>query len=97
MRNALDEAVDDFVSEVGAALVDVSSLAGRPLSHDQARRDAATEAFTLACAVIDADGRVSDTQLWGLISAFAGKLTTSIASSTPNALREAGLLATSAS
>ncbi|MDH4144494.1 MAG: AAA family ATPase, partial [Acidimicrobiia bacterium] len=42
---------------------------------------------------IDADGRVSDTQLWGLISAFAGKLTTSIASSTPNALREAGLLA----
>ncbi len=91
--SALEDAVADFVAEIGDALVDVYRIAGRPPDAERARRDAALEAFTLASAILDADGRLSDTQLWGLLGAFAGKLETNLIGATPENLRAAGLLA----
>jgi hypothetical protein len=92
-QSALEDAVADFVAEIGDALVDVYRIAGRTPDAERARKDAALEAFTIAAAVLDADGRLSDYQLWGLLGAFAGRLDTNLIGATPEKLREAGLLA----
>ena len=89
-RSALDDAVDDFVNEVGAAIDDLSRLAQRPV---QGTNLAGQEAFTIAAAVLDADGRHSEEQLWALIAAFAGRLDTSLADATPAGVRDAQLVA----
>jgi hypothetical protein len=89
-RSLLDDAVADFVVEVGAALADVATRAGRGASR--AEGDAALDAFSLVSALIDVDGRLSDPQLWALIGAFAGRLEASLTAATPAAVREAGLV-----
>lgn len=89
-RSLLDDAVADFVVEVGHALGDVASRAGR--AADRAERDAALDAFSLVTALIDLEGREDDAQLWALIGAFAGRLDTSLAAATPDAVRRSGLV-----
>jgi hypothetical protein len=97
MPTALDDAVDDFIAEVGSGLADVSARIGRPDTTNAAGTstsalDAGVEALAVASAVLDADGRFSDEQLWGLIAAFAGKLPSSLVGATPSHVRESGML-----
>jgi hypothetical protein len=97
MPGALDDAVDDFIAEVGSALADVSTRIGRAdvpnaSGTPTSALDAAVEALALASAVLDVDGRFSDEQLWSLIAAFAGKLPASLVGATPAQVREAGIL-----
>ena len=91
MATALEDAVSDFVSEIGAALADVMAATGTG-DRDVARRDAALEAFTVVCAVADADGRHADDELWALITTFAPLLDTQLAGATPETVRQAGLV-----
>ncbi len=92
MGTPLADAVDDFVSEVGAGLADVMSAAGRG-SSDEARELAAVEAFSLVAALIDVDGRHADDQLWALISTFGPRLGNNLSGATPAKVRDAGLVA----
>lgn len=91
MSSPLDDAVDDFVTEVGAALADVMAATGTGTA-ELARRDATIEAFALCCAVVDADQRHGDDELWALITAFAPRLDTQLAGATPETVRQADLV-----
>ncbi len=55
-------------------------------------RDATVEAFNLSCAIIDADGRHTDDELWALIAAFA-RHDLLPGAATPNDLRGSTLIA----
>lgn len=69
MDRGLAEAVDQFAGRVGDALVEAA--AGTTVATDRLHRDAIVEAFNLTCALIDADGRHTDDELWALVAAFA--------------------------
>ncbi len=92
MSSPFEDAVDDFVTEVGSALADAMAATNTG-SAELARRDVTLEAFSLACAVLDADGRHADDELWALITAFAPRLDTQLSSATPATVRDAGLVA----
>ncbi|MFN0029948.1 MAG: AAA family ATPase [Acidimicrobiales bacterium] len=96
MTSPLEDALDDFVTEVGTALADAmvatGSTPGQAIS-DQARHDATLEAFSLVCAVLDADGRLADDELWALITAFGPRLGGELTAATPASLRQGGLVA----
>ncbi|MCC6437033.1 MAG: AAA family ATPase [Acidimicrobiales bacterium] len=91
MSTPFEDSVDDFVTEVGAALADAMAATGTG-SPDHARRDATLEAFALATAVLDADGRHADDELWALITAFATRLNSQLGGATPATVRDAGLV-----
>ena len=69
MDRGLAEAVDRFASVVGDALTDAAS--GTTVATSALHRDAVVEAFNLSCALVDADGRQTDDELWALVAAFA--------------------------
>ncbi len=69
MDRGLAEAVDQFADRVGDALVEAA--AGTTVATDRLHRDAIVESFNLTCALIDADGRHTDDELWALVAAFA--------------------------
>jgi hypothetical protein len=87
----LEDAVSDFVTEVGDALAAVMAAAGTG-SPEVARRDATVEAFSVVVGVIDADGRLADRQLWDLIVVFAPRMDTRLGGATPEKVRAAGLV-----
>jgi SpoVK/Ycf46/Vps4 family AAA+-type ATPase len=84
MDRGLVEAVDQFAERVGDALVEAA--AGTTVASDRLHRDAVVEAFNLTCALIDADGRHTDDELWALVAAFA-RHDLLPGSATPNDLR----------
>src|SRR4051794_36609551 len=92
MAHALDGPVERFVTDVTGALLRLADHAPA-VPRDGFPRDAANEAFAIAAAFVDADGNHTDDELWALISAFAGRLDTSLASSRPDDLRKANLVA----
>src|SRR4051794_35070520 len=92
MAHALDGPVERFVTDVTGALLRLADYAPA-VPRDGFPRDAANEAFAIAAAFVDADGNHTDDELWALISAFAGRLDTSLASSRPDDLRKANLVA----
>lgn len=69
MDRGLAVAVDRFADRVGDALVEAA--AGTTVQRDALHRDAVVEAFNLSCALVDADGRHTDDELWALVAAFA--------------------------
>lgn len=69
MDRGLAVAVDRFAAQVGDALVEAA--AGTTVAKDRLHRDAVVEAFNLSCALVDADGRHTDDELWALVAAFA--------------------------
>ncbi len=69
MDRGLTTAAGAFSTAVGGALR--QAAAGTSVDHAEFERDALVEAFHLACAVIDADDRHSDDELWALLAAFA--------------------------
>ncbi|HVL07191.1 MAG TPA: AAA family ATPase [Acidimicrobiales bacterium] len=88
----LSRPVETFVREFTPVLVDL--VAGLPLAKaDKLPDDVALEAFNLAAAFIDADGRHTDEELSAFISVFAARFDTVARAGSPPALRAAGLLA----
>jgi hypothetical protein len=86
----LARAAERFVERVGAALREAA--AGTAAQDGPLERDAAVEAFNLARAVIDADERHSDDELWALVAAFA-RWDLVDAAATPTVLRGSPVLA----
>src|SRR3954452_4717908 len=87
----LDAPVDRFVTDVTAALVRLA----QQVPNVQAAAlpaDVNAEAFDIAAAFVDADHNHTDDELWALISAFAGRLETSLGSARPDDVRRAGLV-----
>jgi hypothetical protein len=92
VESPLSRPVDSFVREFAPVLVDL--VAGLPLAKaDKLPDDVALEAFNLAAAFVDADGRHTDEELWAFISVFAARFDTVARAGSPPALRAAGLLA----
>jgi energy-coupling factor transporter ATP-binding protein EcfA2 len=90
--NPLSRPVESFVRTFAPVLVDLVS--GLPLAKaDKLPEDVALEAFNLAAAFIDADGRHTDEELSALIATFAARFDTVARAGSPPALRAAGLLA----
>jgi Cdc6-like AAA superfamily ATPase len=88
----LSRPVETFVREFAPVLVDLVN--GLPLAKaDKLPDDVALEAFNLAAAFIDADGRHTDEELWAFVQVFAARFDTVARAASPPALRAAGLLA----
>jgi len=92
VESPLSRPVETFVRDFAPVLVDL--VAGLPLAKaDKLPDDVALEAFNLAAAFIDADGRHTDEELEAFISVFAARFDTVARAGSPLALRAAGLLA----
>ena len=92
VESPLSRPVESFVREFAPVLVDL--VAGLPLAKaDKLPDDVALEAFNLAAAFVDADGRHTDEELTAFISVFAARFDTVARAGSPPALRAAGLLA----
>ena len=59
---------------------------------ERLRHDCALDAFGIAGAVLAADGRQSDDELWELAAAFGPHLETQIAGATPADIRRSGVI-----
>jgi len=77
---------DRFVDELAPVLAEIS---GQPAT---AAGDLALEAFNLAAAFVDVDGRATDDELWALVTTFAPRFDTMLAYATPYEVRRAGLV-----
>ena len=92
MDSPLRRPVESFVADFAPVLV---SLAAELPLADPAKLpgDVALEAFNLAAAFVDADGRHTDEELAAFVSVFAARFDTVARAGSPAALRAAGLLA----
>jgi hypothetical protein len=77
----------DFINSMTKALVDLSGKAEAIL-----RPDVAVEAANLTAAIIDADGRHTDDELWAYTEAFGAEVPIALAGQTPAQIRETGVL-----
>jgi Cdc6-like AAA superfamily ATPase len=85
----LQVAVDAFIDEVSRALI-VATKTLPDQDRDALTGSTITEAFTLSCGFIDADGLATDDELWALIGAFGRRLGPDFARATPDELRAEG-------
>lgn len=90
MDRGLAVAVERFSNVVGTALKEAA--VGTSVDGAKLERDATVEAFNLTCAIVDADGRHTDDELWALIAAFA-RHDLLPGAATPNDLRGSTLIA----
>jgi ATPase family associated with various cellular activities (AAA)/AAA lid domain len=90
MSSVLVDPVAAFVDAIAEPLSSFYQQAGR--SSAQARDDIGLEAFSLCCAMADADGRHTDDELWALLAAFGPRFPTQLSLATPDDVRRAGLL-----
>ncbi|MEZ5380568.1 MAG: AAA family ATPase [Microthrixaceae bacterium] len=90
----LGAAVDRFCAGVTASLLEVTRAADGAIgaSAEDLAGDVTIEAYRIASAFIDSDGRHSDDELLPLIATFGGRLDTQLGGATPATIREAGLL-----
>jgi energy-coupling factor transporter ATP-binding protein EcfA2 len=86
-ETALTRAAREFIDTVSAA---VSGLSGK--SVDSHRVDVAVDASNLVAAIIDADGRLTDDELWAYAGTFGSELPTNLAGHTPNEIRESRVI-----
>lgn len=87
----LDAPVDSFVDALANAYAPLARQAGHEL-HDGGRKDCALEAFNLVMAIIDADGRHTDDELWAMLATFGPRFNTQLGYATPAEVRSAGML-----
>jgi hypothetical protein len=85
----LREEVDAFVEQVSSVLAGLGT-AGLPA--DRLRHDCALDAFGVAAAVVAADGRLTDDELWELAGAFGPHLDNQIGGATPADIRASGVI-----
>lgn len=90
----LGAAVDRFCAGVTASLLHVTEAGdtGVDVSDSDLAGDVAVEAYRIACAFIDSDGRHSDDELLPLIATFGGRFDTQLSGATPGQVRDAALL-----
>jgi Cdc6-like AAA superfamily ATPase len=86
-ETALTRAAREFIDTVSAA---VSGLSGKPV--DSHRVDVAVDASNLVAAIIDADGRQTDDELWAYAGSFGAELPTGLAGHTPAEIRESRVI-----
>jgi Cdc6-like AAA superfamily ATPase len=96
--NGLD-GLDKGLSGAAQRFIDVltpvvEEVAGEVLNRKSSllRDDVTVEAYNIAVAFIDADGRHTDPELRALVVAFGGRLPTQLSMATPNKIRDAGIL-----
>jgi hypothetical protein len=80
------------VAPVAEAVQNLSAAAGRPTTIESAIDDVTVEAFNLCCAIVDADGRHTDDELWALLATFGPRFPTQLSLAQPDDVRRAGLL-----
>ena len=87
----MQRAVEAFVLEVSAAMVDVvrrlPTVDGRKVEQD-----VTTEAFNLVTALIDVDRRHTDAELWGVIFSFWKLMPNELGTAKADDLRQSDLL-----
>lgn len=88
----LDEPVGSFVDVLTPVLARIAGRFVPGVPPDKVPSDVTTEAFNLAAAFIDLDGRHTDDELWAFIAAFAPRMDTTLQAATPADVRSAGLL-----
>jgi hypothetical protein len=86
-RGPLGEAADAFIGELTTTL---AALARKPAAELQPA--VALEAASIAGALIDADGRHTDDELWAYLLAFAPLLPNDLSGASPADLRNGDLL-----
>ncbi|MEO6120951.1 MAG: hypothetical protein ABIW46_09970, partial [Acidimicrobiales bacterium] len=86
MKSLLEQPVARFVAELSPVL---AAIGGEVATSE---RDVALEAFNIAVAFVDADGRATDDELWALVTTFAPRFDTMLAYATPEDVRRAGLI-----
>ncbi|HEX3622854.1 MAG TPA: AAA family ATPase [Acidimicrobiales bacterium] len=84
--------VEAFLAEFTPVLVGLVADSGK-VDASKLPGDVALEAFNLAAAFVDADGRHTDEELAAFVEVFASRFDTVAAAASPAALRAAGLLA----
>ncbi len=87
----LDEPVERFVQGLSVAYAPLAEQAGHTLK-DGGREDCALEAFNLVLAMVDADGRHTDDELWAVLTTFGPRFDTQLGFAAPNDVRASGLL-----
>ncbi len=90
MPRVLDEPVQRFVEDVSEALLALAP--GGAGAEGGFRTEASVDAANLVAAVIDADGRHTDDELWGYAAAIGPHSGHELAAATPEELRRSGLL-----
>ena len=88
----LTSTVEGFVGPIASVVHDLAVRSGRPSSVDRANDDVTLEAFNLCCAMVDADGRHTDDELWALLATFGPRFPTQLAMASPDDVRRSGLL-----
>ncbi len=93
MSDALVGPVERFVAVVAPALAGLARAAGtaEDQAHEDATRDAVTEAADLLAACIDADGLHTDDELRAYLRAIGPLQDGSLLASSPDQLRSSGL------
>ncbi len=89
----LTPTVEAFVAPIAQAVHALALATGRPSTIDQATDDATVEAFNLCCAIVDADGRHTDDELWAMLATFGPRFPTQLGMASPDDVRRSGLLA----
>ncbi len=90
MQTPLNAPVDEFVSRVTPALLEVAGSVGS--RDERLASDVLVEANDLVAAFLDSDGRHADDELWAYIAAFGPRLGTDLRRATPDDVRRAGLV-----
>jgi len=90
MGSPLDAPVDRFADALAPVLAEVAGRAGT--AAQDPRRDVLLEARDLVAAVIDADGRHADDELWAYLGTFGPRLGGDLARALPADVRAAGLV-----
>ncbi len=80
------------MAPVAEAVHTLSAAAGRSTTLESAIDDVTVEAFNLCCAIVDADGRHTDDELWALLATFGPRFPTQLSLAQPDDVRRAGLL-----
>ena len=88
----LTPTVEAFVNPIASVLQGLAARTGRPSTLELATDDVTIEAFNLCCAIVDADGRHTDDELWALLGTFGPRFPTQLRQASPDDIRRAGLL-----
>ncbi len=93
MQSPLTAPVARFRAAVEPLLLAVGDQVEAGVPHQRLRDDVAVEASELVGAMLDADARQTDEELWSYIACFGPLFETNLRRATPDALRTSGLLA----
>ncbi|MGH9154680.1 MAG: AAA family ATPase [Acidimicrobiales bacterium] len=86
MPSLLDGPVTGFIAEISPALAEIG---GQPATS---AADVTLEAFNIAAAFVECDGRATDDELWALLGVFGPRFDTMLAYATPDDVRRSRLL-----